>query len=373
MQIPLTKPFLSQAVKDQVNQVLDSGFWTEGATTKALEERIGDYLDAQSTLAVCNCTVGLEIALRALGVSSGDEVIVPDYTYPATAAAALLTGANVTLVDVDPTTMLVNYQALEAAITPKTKAIIPVSLFGNPLDYNELHRLRDKYGFAIVEDAACALGARFQDKFVGTLADITVFSLHPRKFITTGEGGIITTDNKQWAEWMDRYKHFGISREATTPENLFTMVGGNYKLSNLQAAVGLAQMTMVQELLAERRKMATRYQTLLDGMPGITLPKTTANCEHSYQTFTVFVDDRNQLMQRVREHGVEVQIGTYSLHMQPAFRNHPRCRQAGELTGSTFAFNHCLALPLYPGMNEEEQDTVINTLRKASGAQPCVA
>ncbi len=367
MQIPLTKPYISQAVRDRVSQVLDSGFLTEGDITWSLEEIIGSYLSVDHTLAVCNCTVGLEIALRALDIGPGDEVIVPDYTYPATATAALFTGADVVLVDVDPTTMLIDYQALELAITPRTKALMPVSLFGNPLNYQEITRLQDKYGFAIVEDAACALGASFRERLVGTLADITVFSLHPRKFITSGEGGIITTNRNELAEWMDGYKHFGINRQASGLQDLFTMVGGNYKLSNLQAAVGLAQMEEVETLLAERRTMAARYKKLLGQITGVHLPETTPDGNHSYQTFSAFVRGRDRIMQDLRQQGIESQIGTYSLHLQPAFQKHPRCRQDGELAGSTYAFSHCLALPLYPGMTIAEQETVINKLEEAIG------
>ncbi len=213
--IPLMKPYVTPEVKQAVCDVLDSGWLTEGPVTRALEESFGRYIGCEYALAVSNCTVGLETALRALGIGPGHEVIVPDYTYPATAFAVNLVGATAVLVDVHPATLLIDYEALEAAITPRTRAVMPVSIFGNPLDYDRLHQIRARHGLYIIEDAACAIGAAFRNTKVGALADISVFSLHPRKFITTGEGGIITTANREWAEWMLSYTHFGTG--CTTP------------------------------------------------------------------------------------------------------------------------------------------------------------
>src|SRR5262249_5577014 len=161
---------------------------------------------------------------------AGDEVIVPDFTYPATADAVAIVGATAVLVDVDPRTFLIDYDAIDAAITPKTKAIMPVSEFGNPLDYSALERIRKQYGLPIIEDAACAIGSAYRGVKTGNRADITVFSLHPRKFITTGEGGIVTTGNPCWAEWMDAYKHFGIVGKDAAGKPAFQRVGTNYKL-----------------------------------------------------------------------------------------------------------------------------------------------
>ena len=206
VKIPLIKPYITQEVKDKVCDILDSGYLTEGAATRELENSFRDYVGCKYALAVCNCTVGLEMALRAMRVGPGDEVIVPDYTYPATASVVEIVGARIILVDVDPRSMLIDYEAVERAITDKTRAIIPVSIFGNPLDYQRLTRIKEKYNIFIVEDAACSIGAEFKGTKVGNLADISVFSLHPRKFITTGEGGIVTTNNEKWARWMDSYK-----------------------------------------------------------------------------------------------------------------------------------------------------------------------
>ena len=362
--IPLIKPVITDALKARVCQVLDSGYLTEGPVTKAFEQSVADYTGAAHAIAVTSCTTGLELALRAIGVGPGDEVIVPDYTYPATASVVMILGATCVIVDVDPRTMLMDFGALEAAITPRTKVVMPVSLFGNPVDADRLAALKAKHGFFTVEDAACSLGAEFGGKRVGALADMTVFSFHPRKFITTGEGGMVLTDNAEWAAWMESYKHFGMGSSPTREGTSFLRVGTNYKLSNVLAAIGLAQMDMVDELLAERRALAARYDELLAAAPGVVLPPTTPGGRHSYQSYIVFVPERDRFLTSIRAKGVEVQIGTYSLHMHEAFQNGPLCRLEGKMQDSRFAYDHALALPLFHGMTAEEQGYVVEMLKE---------
>ena len=362
--IPLIRPYLPPGTKERVCAVLDSGYLTEGPVTKEFENVFKRYVGAAHALAVCNCTVGLEVALRAFGIGPGDEVIVPDYTYPATAAVVDIVGASAVLVDVNRGSMLIDYAALEAAITPKTKAVIPVSIFGNPLDYAPLNALKAKYGFAIIEDAACSIGAAQGAQMVGSQADISVFSLHPRKFVTTGEGGMITTNNPVWAEWMDSYKHFGMACGTVAREGIvFERIGTNYKLSNILAAVGLSQILVVDDLLNRRRELAARYDVAFSGVLGVTLPQTIVGGRHSFQTYSIFVEHRDEMMKRIREQGIEVQIGTYSLHRHPAYQASSRCRWAGSLANSLWACQHALALPLFHEMTEAEQDCVIEAVK----------
>ena len=360
--IPLIKPYITEEVKNKVCEVLDSGYLTEGTVTRELERAFKAYVASCHAIATTSCTTGLEMALRALEVGPGDEVIVPDYTYPATADVVAIVRAKPVIVDVDPETMLIKYDVLEQAITKKTKVIIPVSLFGNPLDYDRLFAIKERYGVFIVEDAACSVGSEYNGVKVGNLADITVFSLHPRKFITTGEGGMITTNNSKWAEWMDSYKHFGMETQQSQKNNRFERIGTNYKLSDLLAAVGIIQMLHLEELLNQRKRIAEKYLQLLGKDTRIHLPTTTRNGGHSRQSFCVLIDNRDEVMFRMREMGIEVQIGTYSLHMHPAFKSGRRCRIYGDMAGSKYAFEHCLALPLYHEMTDDEQKTVVNNL-----------
>ncbi len=362
-EIPLIKPLVTETLKARVLEVLESGYWTEGPVTHQFERAIADYCGAARCLATTSCTAGLEMALRCLGVGPGDEVLAPDYTYPATADVVSLVGADIVLVDVDPETMVVDYDALEAAVTRRTKAAIPVSLFGNPLDWKRLNSLKTEHGIFMIEDAACALGSSFNDHMTGSLADITVFSHHPRKFISTGEGGTVTTDNDSWADWMHSFKHFGMESRSGRLEARFVRPGANLKLSNLLAAVGLEQMSHIDELLAERRRLAAVYSELLESIPGVKTPRTTPGGKHSWQTFCVFVDERDHAMAGMRSQGIEAQIGTYSLHLHPAFAQGPGCRWAGDLSGSRSSFEHALALPLFHGMTRGEQERVAETLR----------
>lgn len=364
MKIPLIKPYITQEVKDKVVEVLESGYLTEGSVTREFESKLKDFLGVNYCMAVTSATTGLEVALRALGVSSGDEVITPDYTYPATVAVAPIVGAKAVIVDVEKDTMNINYDALEAAITDKTKAIVPVSLFGSPLDYDRLNSIKEKHNVYIVEDAACSIGAEYDGVRIGSQADITVFSLHPRKFITTGEGGIITTQNKEWADWMNSYKHFGMNMDNTAREGIqFEIVGTNYKLSNVQAAIGLGQLNHIEALLSRRIELANNYVELFKNVDGVEIPRVVAKGQHSYQTFAVFVKDRDRIMQEMRTKEIEVQIGTYSLHQHKAFQDNPMIEVAGNMNNSAWCYKHALALPLYNDLTFEIQEQIIHELK----------
>lgn len=361
--IPLIKPFIPDDALGRIENVLSSGYMTEGPVTRELESMCSDYLGVSHVFAVCNCTVGLEAALRAVGVGLGDEVIVPDYTYPASASVVALVGAKPVLVDVDSSTMLIDLEKAAAAVTPATKAIMPVSIFGNPLDYDALNAFKEANKVSVIEDAACSIGAKFKETMVGTGADITVFSMHPRKFITTGEGGLITSDNPEIAEFIDAYKHFGIKTAANRGSMVFSMMGTNYKLSNIQSALGVSQMKIIDTLLNRRIEIAERYTEMLQGVPGIEIPTVSTGGRHSYQTYCIFLEERDRIMKEMREQGIEVQIGTYSLHLHPAFQNEAECRIHGTMEGSLLSFRRALALPLFHEITAEQQDQVITTLK----------
>ncbi len=362
--IPLIRPYMTEEVKAAVCDVLDSGYLTEGPVTLEFEELFQAYIGCDYALAVTSCTTGLEMALRAVHIGPGDEVIVPDYTYPATADVVAIVGATAVIVDVNRDTMLIDYHALEQAITQKTKAIIPVSLFGNPLDYDRLNAIKRQYNLYIIEDAACSIGAEFRGEKVGTQADISVFSLHPRKFITTGEGGMIATNTPEWAEWMRSYKHFGMGVAGSRLTTHFERIGTNYKLSNILAAVGVVQMRHVDELLARRIELAQNYSHLLQTCQHIESHAVTLHGKHSYQSYCVFINDRDKVMRQMRAEGIEVQIGTYALHHHPAFALGSFCRHDGDFPGSHYAFEHCLTLPLFHELTLEDQERVVKALTR---------
>ncbi len=358
------KPWITDALKQRVIDVLDSGYLTEGPVTREFERAVAAFTGARHVLATTSCTTGLELALRCLDIGPGDEVLVPDYTYPATAAVVNIVGATAVLVDVDPATLLVDYDALEESITPKTKAVIPVSLFGNPLDWDRLNTIRNRHNLFMVEDAACALGSSYKGRMTGAWGDMAVFSHHPRKFITTGEGGTVCTHDDRWTAWMHSYKHFGLAGDNGRENLAFERIGTNYKLSNILAAVGLEQMALVDELLADRRRAAERYLELLMTVPGVALPTITPNGKHSWQSFCVLVENRDAVMARMREAGIEVQIGTYALHMHKAFADNPLCRIQVGMAGSRAAYERVLTLPMYHAMKEDEQWDVAEILAR---------
>ena len=365
MKIPLIKPFINQEIKDRVSDVLDSGYLTEGPVTREFETSLKNYLGCEYALAVTSATTGLEIGLRALGIGEGDEVIVPDYTYPATASVVAIVGAKAVIVDVAKDNMLIDYDELEKAITPKTKAMIPVSLFGNPLDYERLNEIKEKHSLFILEDAACSIGAEFKGERLGSQADITVFSLHPRKFITTGEGGIVTTNNKEWAEWMNSYKHFGMDMSGASREGIqFDIIGTNYKLTNIQAAIGLGQLGAIDKLLSKRIELANNYFSLIEKLDNVQIPSTIVNGQHSYQSFCVFVENRDEIMAQMRADDIEVQIGTYSLHHHKAFNDHALVEIKGDLKNSDWCYRHVLTLPLYNDLTFDQQEMIINKLKE---------
>jgi len=363
--IPLIKPYIPKEAKDKVLEVLESGYLTEGPVTHEFENLVKNYIGCEHAMAVTSCTTGLEIALRALNIGPGDEVILPDYTYPATADAVAIVGATMVIVDVSRETMLIDYDAIERAVTEKTRAIIPVSTFGNPLNYSRLNKIKDKFNIYLIEDAACSLGAEYNHTKIGNQADISVFSLHPRKFITTGEGGIITTDMIEWADWIQSYKHFGMAAKDSRSNIVFERIGTNNKLSNILAAVGLVQMQEISTLLDQRLLLANNYKRLLASLTNVRLPETTPDGKHSYQSFCIFIEERDRVLQKMKEWGIEVQIGTYALHRHPAFTSSDTCIIQGSLPGSNDVFETCLTLPLYHELTSADQSYIVDKLAQA--------
>ncbi len=368
--IPLIKPYMTEAIKDSVGAVLDSGQFTEGLVTKQLEDIFCSYIGAKHAIATTSCTTGLELAIRALQLKPGDEVIVPDYTYPATAMAVCSAGAVPIIVDVDPKTQLISRSAVQAAISPLTRAIMPVSIFGTPLDYSWLNELKKQYGLYIIEDAACSIGTEWNGVKVGNFADISVFSLHPRKFITSGEGGIITTNDANFASWLRSYKRFGMSDSSKNREGIhFEITGINGKLSNVQAAIALGQLQDIEILMQKRQDQADYYKYLLQNVADITLPILPEQAKHSWQTFYISLARRDYILQAMRNQGIEVQIGTYSLHMHKAFQQKPYVL-CTPFKGSKFCYENTLALPMFHDMTKEEQEYVVrvllDTIRRSS-------
>lgn len=358
--ISLMKPYVGREELEAIKKVLDSGYMTEGPVTKEFEEKFASYVGAKHGIATTSCTTALELALKVLGVGPGDEVIAPDFTYPITAGVAVLVGAKPVLVDVDLESRNITADHIKEAITEKTRCIIPVSEFGNPLD-KEVYEIGEEHDIPVVEDAACSAGAEINGKKVGTFADMTCFSFHPRKVITTGEGGMITTDNNEFAEKLRSLKKFGME------DDQFKYWGTNYKLSNVLGAIGLTQLGKIEEIIKTRIEKAKKYGELLEEIDDVEPPVVRDGTRHTFQSYAVRLEEdgvRDDLRKYLQEQGIETQIGTYALHLEPCFAN---VKRVGSLKNSEELYNNLLTLPLHHNLTTEDQERVCSAISEFLG------
>lgn len=359
--IKLIEPVVGKEELALIEEVLESGYMTEGPKTREFESKFAEYVGAKHGIATTSCTTAMELSLRVLGIGKGDEVIVPDFTYPATADVVRFVGATPVLVDVSLESYNVHAEHIEGAITPQTKCIMPVSLFGNPIDIGPIEKLQEEHGFYIVEDAACSAGSRRGERRTGNMADMTSFSFHPRKVITTGEGGMVTTNSDEFAELSRSIKMFGMMAVPGGLPN-FTRPGTNYKLSDILGAIGVVQLGKIDEIVARRRELASNYDRLLQDVEGVIPPHVDDGVRHVRQTYAVRITvdgARDRLLNDLKEKNIQSQIGTYSLHVQPSFSG---VRQVGDLGTSKMLFENLLALPLSHYMTSEDQSYVISTI-----------
>jgi len=352
----LIKPVVGTEEEQLIHQVLMSGWLSEGPMTRKFEGLVKDLIGARHAIAVSSCTTGMEIGLRAMGIGSGDEVLIPDFTHPATANAIIAVGAEPVLVDTDLSSYNIDLEEARKTVTRKTRAMIPVSWGGNPLDDTELKDLKDSTNILVMEDAACSIGAQNRGVKSGAMADITVFSFHPRKVITTGEGGMITTDNDDYAQKLGSLKNFGLGK--LEGEIGFVGYGTNYKMSDLLAAIGVAQMGKLPQIIQKRIELAENYNKLLSNINGIRPPQAREEAKHTYQTYAAYIDvkgARDKLIQDLRSVGIETQIGTYALHTQPYYSH---IRRYGTLSRSQLLYENLLALPMCHDMTRDDQEYV---------------
>jgi perosamine synthetase len=361
--LKLIEPVVGEEELRAIQKVLESGWLTEGSVTGEFETKLAQFTGAKHAIATTSCTTALELALRALNVKHGDEVIVPDFTHPATADVVKWVGADPVLVDVDISSYNIDVGEVEKAINQKTKCVMPVSWGGNPLDYEILDELKEEHGLYIIEDAACSLGSEFAGKKTGTMADITCFSFHPRKLITTGEGGMITTDNEEVAEDIRCLKKFGI--KSTDKKDDFVRIGTNYKLSDILGAVGVEQMRKISRIIDRRIELATNYSKLLKDIDSIRPPIKGEKAKHVYQTYAVYIEIegiRDKIIQDLKKEGIETQIGTYSLHLQKAFQ---KAKMIGKLRTGEKLYRNLLSFPMCHSMTLEDQEQVVQEVVRA--------
>ena len=332
-----------------VAEVLETGQLTMGPKVAEFERELAAACEVEHAVAVSSGTAALHLAVLALGIGRGDEVIVPAYTFPATANVVALAGARPVLVDVDPETMNVEPERAAAAVTPRTRAILAVHLFGRPAPVEELPDV------PLLEDAAGALGARRRGRACGGLGVLGCLSFHPRKVVTTGEGGAVTTSDGAIADRVRQLRHHGWQ----PPENRdMPLPGLNYRLSDILCAVGLPQVQRLEELLAARERVAAAYAERLAGLP-VLLPRADDGDRHGWQAYVIQIDRRDEVLAELRARGIEAQIGTYALHLLAAYRDQ------GPFPGADAAFERALALPFHSRLGEDEIERVAEGLRHA--------
>jgi perosamine synthetase len=373
--IQISKPSTGEEEWQAVREPLMSGWLTQGPKVAAFEKAFAQRHDVHHALAVTSCTTGLHLALAGLGVGPGDEVIVPAFTWVATANVVLYCGATPVFVDVDRETYNLDVAQVVTKLTERTRAVIAVHLFGRCADVAAL-RARLPAEVVIVEDAACAAGSGWNGRPAGSLGDVAAFSFHPRKSVTTGEGGMVTTNNAALAERMNQLRNHGASiseeqrhrgpRPYLLPD--FNLLGYNYRMTDLQAAVGLVQLGKLDAFIDERARGAAFYREQLAGLDWLRLPEELPGGRHGWQAFVTYVDPnrapmpRNDLMECLQTQGIATRPGTHAVHMLSFYRQ--RFNLAPEdFPGARDCNDHSMAIPLHNQMNEGDYHYVVDCLQ----------
>ena len=378
MTIPVTRPFTGDEEKNATAEVVESGWLTQGPRVTEFENKVASYVGASHAIATTSCTTSLQLALELCNITPGDEVILPSYTWIATANVIRMVGARPVFVDIDLDTMNISPAALKGAITKKTRAILPVHQFGLPADLDAISEIAKPHGITIVEDAACAIGSSYKNQPVGGLGNLPCFSFHPRKVITTGEGGMLVTEDENMARSArillnhgasvsDIAKHKADTVEALLAEE-FCEVGYNYRMTNLQGALGVVQMDRLAFILAARNEKAELYSDAFAKLPFVIPPETPKYATPNWQSYAVRICDecpvdRNTVAQRLLNVGIACRPAYMACHVQPEYRG---MVSETNLPNTMKALQSLLILPLYPQMTEAEQSYVIKALSDAT-------
>ncbi len=373
MGIPITKPFFDEEELRKVKEVLDSGWVTQGPVTAEFENIFSQYQDCQYAVAVSSCTAALHLALLALGIGKGDEVIVPAFTWITSASCVEYVGADVKFVDIEKESMNIDVSMIEPAITERTKAIIAVHLFGNPAKMDEIMAIAEKYHLYVIEDCACAIGTAYKGRKVGTTGKIGCFSFHPRKTITTGEGGMCVTNDKQLYNRLQQLRNHGASVTKRTAEykkpyymGVYDEVGYNLRLSDIQAAVGVAQFGKLPMLLNDRRRCAAYYLKKLSGIRALIVPDDRVHIGHTYQAFVVLLrsgdrNKRNAIMDAMASAGIQSRPGTIAI-TRTEFNRKKYNLDYGQFPVAEYCEDSSITLPIYLHMSMEDMDKVVDIM-----------
>lgn len=373
--IPVMRPWLGSEEAAAAAEAIASGWVAQGPKVVAFEQALCDQVGVDHGVATSSCTAALHLAMVNLGLGPGDEVVVPSLSFIATANAVRYVGATPVFADVEQTTQNLSAKTVEQVLGPATRAVILVHQAGVPADLDEVHAFCDPLGVAVVEDAACALGATYRGRPIGANAELAAFSFHPRKVITTGEGGMIVTSLADRAERLRRLREHGMNVSAAVRHasrqpviESYLETGFNYRMTDIQAAVGLAQLSRLETLVARRRTLGARYREQLADVPGLRMVRDPAYGTTNYQSFWVVVPDdfpvsRDHLLRLLSEAGISARRGIMAAHLEPAYAGHAR----DQLPVTEWLTSRSLILPLFHQMTDEEQDRVVAVVRRAAG------
>lgn len=372
--LPITAPQFDEHEMEVLRNCLGSGWVTQGPMTCEFERLFASRHQLQNALATTSCTAALHLSTLALQLQPGDEVVVPAFTWVTSAHSAEYVGAKAVFADVDLATFNLDPVAVEAAVTPRTRALVVVHLFGRAAPMDEIMAIAGRHDLAVIEDAACAVGTTYQGRPIGAIGDLGCFSFHPRKVITTGEGGMVTTNRRDLADRVKSLRNHGATGPAFGADpakpytmSTFDMLGFNLRMSDIQAAVGVAQMAKLDRLLAERRRLALRYSELLAGFEEIILPADDAG--HTYQSYVIRLADydrekRNAIMERLAAAKIQTRPGTHAVHRLGYYANKYGLRPE-QFPNACRAEDTTITLPIFPGMSEADQALVVRELRAA--------
>lgn len=373
--LPYARQWIDEADIEAVVQVLRSDWLTTGPKVTEFEEAFAQFVGAKEAIAVSNGTAALHAAMYALGIGPGDEVIVPPMTFAASANCVIYQGGRPVFADVNPDTLLIDPAKVQARITTKTKAIMAVDYAGQACDYDALQAISRRHSLPLVADACHALGGRYKGRSVGTLADLNTFSLHPAKHITTGEGGVITTNNSELAQRMRIFRNHGITTDhrqrAEQGSWFYEMVdlGYNYRLTDFQCALGFSQLQKLPGWVKRRQEIAQRYDAALAEIPAVIPLQTQPGVSHVYHLYVIKLNlgelqvGRDKIFAALRAEGIGVNVHYIPVHFHPYYR-----RQLGTKAKlcpvAETAYEQILTLPLFPGMNHQDTEDVITALAK---------
>ncbi|MGE3269314.1 MAG: DegT/DnrJ/EryC1/StrS family aminotransferase [Chloroflexota bacterium] len=374
--LPFHRPRIEEDEISEVVETLRGGWLTTGPRTRRLEREFAEYVGAKYAVAVNSATAAMHLALEAVGIRAGDEVIVPAYTFTATAEVVLYFGARPVIVDVDSQTLNISPAAVDAAITERTKAIMPVDMAGIPCEYDALREIASRHGLVLIGDAAHSLPARYKDEMVGTLCGISAFSFYVTKPLATGEGGMLVTDNETWAERAQIMSLHGMSRDAwkrhTSEGSWYYEVvapGFKYNMTDLAAAIGLRQLTKQDRFLEERRAIAAQYDAAFGEIPEVQVPIIPDHVDTSWHLYMLRLNldelsvDRAEVIKALNAENIGTSVHFIPLHLHPAYRE--RYGYTPESFPIAYQeYRRVISLPIFPGMSDQDVGDVIGAVQK---------